>query len=267
MNKLVDTHNHLQHTAFEEDRDAVLARALEALGWLVVIGDTVETSRAGAELAAAHKNVYATAGIHPHNAKDVTPRLMDALRTVATRPAVVAIGEIGLDYHYDFSPREDQRRAFETQLELATELRMPVVIHCREAESDMTAALDRFADRVVGGVMHCFGGDVDFARKCINWGFYVSFAGNVTFPKAANLREAAAWVPLDRLLVETDAPYLAPQPVRGKRCEPVHVAMTAEYIARLRSIPVDELTAATSKNASDLYGLSGKMQLVAGLRG
>jgi TatD DNase family protein len=253
---LVDTHNHVQHEAFDEDREVVLARALESLQWFVIVGDTVEASRAGAEIAASRDNIYATAGIHPHHAKDVTPEMIEELRAVAAHPSVVALGEIGLDYHYDFSPREAQRTALETQLELAVELRLPVVIHCREADDDMSAILDRYARRLSGGVMHCFGGDMEFARKCLTWGFYISFAGNVTFPKAETLKQVAAWAPLDRLLVETDAPYLAPQPVRGKRCEPIHVAMTADYIAKLRSISPEELAAATSRNAAEFYGLA-----------
>jgi TatD DNase family protein len=193
--------------------------------------------------------VYATTGIHPHNAKYADAEALAAIRTLAQLPHVVAIGEIGLDYHYDFSPRDEQRAALRSQIELAIDLRLPVVFHCREAEDDFAAIVEPMHAALTTGIMHCFGGDAAFAERCLGWGFYVSFAGNVTFPKSHALREALGRVPPDRLLIETDSPYLAPQPVRGKRCEPVHVRYTAEAVAALRGVSPETLAEQTTSNA------------------
>jgi TatD DNase family protein len=252
---LVDTHCHLHHPAFDTDREMVLDRALHALEWLVVIGDDVPTSQAG--VAFARERVYATVGIHPHSADHADAQALDAIRELATQPRVVAIGEIGLDYHYHFSSKENQRTALERQLTMAAELQRPVVIHCRDAEVDVAAAIDPLHGSLVGGVMHCFGGTPAFAERCLSWGFHVSFAGNVTFPKATALQDAARMAPMDRLLVETDSPYLAPQPVRGKRCEPAHVRHTARFLAGLKHLPENELASQTSANARRLFGIQG----------
>lgn len=249
--RFVDTHAHLQSDAFDSDREAVLGRALDTLAWLVVVGDTIAASRAG--MALCSPRVFATAGVHPHHAAETGAETWDELRPLLATPGVVALGEIGLDYHYDFSPREDQRAVFETQLGLACEANLPVVIHCREAEEDLSSILSPFVGTLSGGVMHCFGGNAAFAERCLAWGLYISFAGNVTFPKAEDLRDAARVVPLDRLLVETDAPYLAPKPVRGKRCEPTFVVHTAAFLAELKSEPLEEFTRATTHNAHQLY--------------
>ena len=249
---LVDTHCHLQLERFDADRESVLTRALETLAWVVVVGDDLDSSRAAIEMCA--ERVYATAGVHPHHASGVTDETIDAVAALADRPGVVAIGEIGLDYHYDLSPRDRQCAAFERQLALAARLERPVVIHCREAEDDVVAIVEPLLRGLQGGVMHCFGGDAAFAERCLGWGFHVSFAGNVTFPKAKTLREAAQVVPMDRLLVETDSPYLAPQPVRGKRCEPVHVAHTAAFLADLKGVSLDEFARRTGENAARVFG-------------
>lgn len=248
--RLVDTHCHLQDPAFDGDRDAVLARALDELEWLVIIGDDVNTSRRALEMTG--ERVYATVGIHPHNAQQADARALAAIRELTCEPGAVALGEIGLDYHYEFAPHERQKDALRAQLDLAAKLDMPVVIHCREAHEDMAAVLEPVRKNLTA-IMHCFGGDAAEARCYLAWGFYISFAGNVTFPKAAQLREAARAVPLDRLLVETDSPYLAPQPVRGKRCEPIHVRYTAEMLAELKGIPVEELVRCTTANAKRVY--------------
>jgi TatD DNase family protein len=247
LTRLVDTHCHLLLSAFDEDRMAVLARAKAALSGLVVVGDDVASSRAG--VAITDNWVYATVGIHPHKAGEVDAASLDTLRELAATPKVVAIGEIGLDYHYEFAPRVLQQEALRAQLALAIETGLPVVVHCREAEKDLTAILDPLHRDLVGGVMHCFSGSVAFAERCLAWGFFLSFAGNVTFPKAAPLREAAQYAPSDRLLVETDSPYLAPQPVRGKRCEPIHVEFTARLLADLRRTEFDEFARQTTANA------------------
>jgi TatD DNase family protein len=252
---VVDTHAHLQHPQFDGDRSAVLERALAQLDGLVVIGDDLKTSQEG--LALVRDKVRAAVGIHPHNAAAATPETLAAIRELVARPGVVAVGEIGLDYHYDFAERGVQREAFRLQLEMAIECSLPVVIHCREAESDLASILESYYGELVGGVMHCFGGNAAFAERCLNWGLHISFAGNVTFPKANELRDVARIVPLDRLLVETDSPYLAPQPVRGRRCEPVYIRHTAVRLAAVKGITVEQLARQTTENARRIFGLGG----------
>lgn len=243
----VDTHCHLQHPAFDGDCDAVVERSLAQLDWLVVIGDTVASSEQACNMAGPR--IYATVGIHPHEAKHADAPALAAIEALARREGVCAIGEIGLDYHYDFSPRDVQRAAFEAQLDMAARLDMPIVIHCREAEDDVAAIVEAASIRP-HGVVHCFGGDEAFAERCLGWGMYVSFAGNVTFPKAQRLRDAAAVVPLERLLVETDSPYLAPQPLRGKRSEPLFVQYVGETIAGIKGVSPEELAAQVKENAA-----------------
>lgn len=249
---LVDSHCHLQNSAFDGDREEILAKALETLDWLVVIGDDLPTSRAAAQLT--RDRVFASVGIHPYYAATVDATSLEQLRGMATSPCVVAIGEIGLDYfkHND-TPRHIQRSGFEQQLDLAASLELPVVIHNRESTSDLAAILDTHHDRLPGGVIHCFAGTTAFVERALGWGFHISFAGNVTFPKAEELRTAARAVPLERLLVETDAPYLAPQAVRGKRCEPAFVEHTAEFLADFLEVDLQTLRAATTENAARLY--------------
>lgn len=251
---LVDSHCHLQDKAFDEDRDEVLARALDVLDWLVVIGDDLPTSHAG--VALTQDRVYASVGVHPYYAATVNDDTLDELRTLTRSESVVAIGEIGLDYfkHND-TPRDIQLQAFGRQLELAAELSLPVIIHNRESQDDLCAVLDEYHERLSGGVIHCFAGGVDFVERALSWDFYISFAGNATFPKAVELRVAAEAVPLDRLLVETDAPYLAPQPVRGKRCEPAHVQHTAHALAELKGINDESFYTATAENARRLFNI------------
>jgi TatD DNase family protein len=249
--RLVDTHCHLQAAAFDEDREVVVERALHALEWFVVIGDTVASSRAA--VAMTRSGVYAAVGIHPHHASDATPQALEDLRALAGYPCVAAIGEIGLDYYYEHAPRDQQRAALRAQLELARQLSMPVVLHCRDAREDIKAILKDWRGEPAGGVMHCFSGDAQFAERCLEWGFHISFAGNCTFPKATALREAARVVPMDRLLVETDSPYLAPQPVRGKRCEPAFVVHTAQLLAELKDLPLETFARQTTENAQRLF--------------
>jgi TatD DNase family protein len=249
---LVDTHCHLQSERFDEDRDAVLTRALESLDWLVLIGDSLASSESA--VALIQHRVYAAVGIHPYHPEQANQTGIEQLRTLAGKPGVVAIGEIGLDYYkYNEAPRDVQQEAFRAQLRLAAELNLPVVIHNRDAQDDLAAILDERHRDLCGGIMHCFSGDAAFVERCLSWDFHVSFAGNVTFPKAQALREAAQSVPLNRLLIETDSPYLAPQPVRGKRCEPAYVLYTAETLADVNGVPVDELIAQTTSNARALF--------------
>jgi TatD DNase family protein len=250
--RLVDSHCHLQDAKFDGDREAVIERALDTLDWLVAIGDDLPSSEAAAALV--RPGVHATVGIHPYHAAAVNGGTIAQLRRLAARPGIVGIGEIGLDYFkYNDTPRDVQQTAFVTQLDLAAELALPVVIHNRDADADVTAILEDHAPRLPGGVLHCFSGGEDLVRRAHDWGFYVSFAGNVTYPKADDLRRAARAVRADRLLIETDAPYLAPQPVRGKRCEPAYVRYTAECLADVRGVDVQRLAGETAENAARLF--------------
>ena len=250
--KLTDSHCHLDDRQFDIDREQVIERALEAgVARMLAIGtgDGPPDLEAAIRLAERYPPVLASVGIHPHDAAKARPADFDHLRAIARHPKVVAVGEIGLDYHYNFSPPERQREVFLEQLRLAAELGKPVVIHTREAWDDTIALLERHA--VAAGlraVMHCFSGGPEEARRALELGFFLSFAGIVTFPKAAQVREAARLVPLSRLLVETDAPYLAPSPHRGKRNEPAWVLETARKLAELRGEPLELLAAETSRN-------------------
>ena len=254
---LVDTHCHLQSGRFQDDREAVLAECLARLDWLTVIGDDIPSSREA--LSLLQPRVYGVVGMHPYYAKDVDCAVLDELRDMASHPQVVGLGEMGLDYFNEYSPRDDQARAFRAQLELACALDLPVVIHNRDADEDCHAILAEFAECLPGCIMHCFSSGPEYAEKFLALGFYISFAGNVTFTKAIPLQESAKIVPLDRLLVETDAPYLAPVPLRGKvkRCEPYHVEHTAAFLAELKQVPLDTLTEQTTANACRVYGIGG----------
>lgn len=250
---LVDTHCHLQDPKFAADREEVIAHALAVLDWFVVIGDDLPNSRAA--VALCRDRVYATVGMHPYHGDKTDAAVLAELRELARHPGIVAIGETGLDYFNEFSPRAAQRAAFQGQLELARDLCLPVVIHNRQADADTLALLREYKAELRGVIMHCFGSDAAFAEQCIALGFYISFAGNLTFPKAQPLRDAAAVTPLDRLLVETDAPYLAPQARRGQRCEPAWVAHTAETLATVKCVPVETLRKAVTANAHAIYGI------------
>lgn len=250
---LVDTHCHLQDPAFDNDREAVIARALDTLEWLVVIGDDLENSRRA--VALSRERIYATVGYHPYHADQVDEDALAAVRSLATQPCVIAIGEIGLDYFNEFSPRTAQRRALEMQLDLAQSLCLPAVVHCRAAEEDMLAILKGHAASLPSVIMHCFGGDDVFARQCLDLGCFISFAGNVTYPKAHTLRDAAAETPPDRMLLETDAPYLAPQPRRGRRCDPEDVLHTARFLADHKKMEFEAFCARTAENAHQAFGV------------
>jgi len=213
--------------------------------------------------AESHDWIYTTVGIHPHEAKEVTQAHYDELVRLAQHQRVIAWGEIGLDYHYDFSPRDIQQSVFRKQLALAAQAKLPVIIHCREAWSDCLAILEQdWRATRLGGILHCFSGTLEEARKGIAMGFLVSFAGNSTYPKAQNLREVAREIPLDRLLIETDAPYLAPQAYRGKRNEPAYVAEVARTLAGVRDLAADELAAATAQNFRRFFrlGRAGRLE-------
>ena len=265
---LVDSHCHLHDAAFAGDLDAVLQRAHAAgVTRMITIGTSINESRAAVELASAHPEVWATIGVAPHDERPFSSETLDTLRALAQLPRVVAVGECGLDYHYDTLPRAEQRAVFVKQLVLAAELGKPVVIHNRDADADMLSMLREFAvqcraaDPASGrqhalGVMHCFSGDVAMAENCAALGFRISLAGPLTYPKpCAALPAVSRALPLDSLLVETDAPYLAPQGQRGKRNEPAQVRAIAQRIAELRGETIEVIARETSRNAAVLFGL------------
>ena len=253
---LVDTHAHLQWASFDRDREKVVDRAQKAdVKYIVNIGFDLDGSREAVKLAEKHDGLYATVGIHPHNASQLNENIMDELRKLSGNRKVVAIGEIGLDYYRNLSPKEAQRKAFEAQLLLAEELELPVVIHNREAHAETLEMLLKFEGRITG-VMHCFSGSREMAQQCIKLGFYISFAGPVTFPNSHKLHEIVKWISLDKVLLETDSPWLAPQDVRGKRNEPAFLPYIARRIATLKETPVDKLAEATTKNAKEIFQLS-----------
>jgi len=249
---LVDTHCHLDDRQFEADRDEVIERALAAGVWAILTVGTDDGPpdlEAGVRLAEAWPFIYATVGVHPHDASKATPETFQRLQELLSHEKVVALGEIGLDYHYNFSPPDAQRAVFAEQLRLARDARKPVVIHTREAWDDTMALLGEHSKLGgAGGIMHCFSGGSAQARQVLDMGFHLSFTGIVTYPKADSVRRAALLAPLDRLLVETDAPYLAPQSRRGKRNEPAFVVETARRLAELRGEPFGVFAAATSDN-------------------
>lgn len=253
---LIDTHAHLQWVSFDRDREEVIRRAREVgVENIVNIGFDVEGSKKAIELAEKHAGVSATVGIHPHNASQLNQDVLNVLRKLSENPKVVAIGEIGLDYYRNLSPRESQKKAFEAQLSLAEELRLPVVIHDRNAHADILEILSRLKGKMKI-IMHCFSGSREMAEQCLRYGFYISFAGPVTFPNARRLHEAAKTIDVNKILLETDSPWLAPQEVRGKRNEPAFLPFIAKKMADLKGISMDKLAEATTKNAREAFQLS-----------
>ncbi len=250
--KLIDSHCHLDSEQFAEDREAVIERALAAgVEHMVAIGsgDGPPDLEAGIRLADRYLFIYATIGVHPHDASQATDETYRKLRELTAHPKVIAMGEIGLDYHYDHSPRDVQRDVFVEQMRIARDERKPIVIHTRTAWQDTIALLrEHWAASGLGGILHCFSEGPREAEEALAIGFHISFAGIVTFPKATAIQEAARIVPIDRLLIETDAPYLAPVPKRGKRNEPAYVVETARKLAELRGVTLEEIARTTSDN-------------------
>ena len=254
--ELFDTHAHLHFPEFAGDLDAVLARARVAgVRGMVTIGTDVATSRAAAALAEREPDVWAAVGIHPHEAADADEEALAEIERLASAPRVVAIGETGLDFFRDRSPRSAQTRAFTAQVSLARRLGKPVLVHCRDAHAETITLLAAGGPLERGGIMHCFSGDLTVARRCIDLGLLVSLAGPVTYPKPGALLEVARMIPADRLVVETDCPFLPPQPYRGKRNEPAYLAITATRVAELRGEPLADLAARMSENARVLFRL------------
>lgn len=255
---LIDSHAHLEFPQFDEDRDAMLARAREAgVSTLLAIGSGTGPAKLDAAIpfAERHDWIYATVGIHPHEAWLATDDHFAALDRLARHPKVIAWGEIGLDYFYDHSPRDVQHQVFRRQLGMAHTARKPIVIHCRDAWDDCLRILDQgWRSTALGGILHCFSGTLDEARQGIDMGFLISFAANITYPKAQNLRDVAAGLPLDRLLIETDSPFLAPQGRRGKRNEPAFVVEVARTLANVRNLPAEDVAAVTAANFRRFFG-------------
>ncbi len=255
---LIDSHCHLDFADFGAERAAVLERGrAEGIAWFVTIGSGrgAESAPDAVALAHEHADVVATVGIHPHDAKLVTDAAFAAVEALADDARVVAVGEVGLDFHYDLSPRDAQRAALRRFVALARRVKKPLVIHTRAAPDETLAVLREEGARDVGGVIHCFTEDAAFARAAMDLGFDISFSGIVTFKKSEDLRAAARTVPLDRMLIETDSPYLAPIPLRGKTNEPSYVVHTAKRVAELRGVSVDELCRLTTENARRRLGL------------
>ncbi|MEB1809650.1 MAG: TatD family hydrolase [Bacillaceae bacterium] len=253
---LFDTHVHLNADQFEEDRAEVIQRAQEAgVTHMVVVGFDEKTIKGALEIAEEYENIYAAVGWHPVDAIDMTDQHLAWLEELAAHPKVVALGEMGLDYHWDKSPKDVQKEVFRKQIRLAKKVNLPIIIHNREASQDIVDILREEEASQVGGIMHCFSGSVEIAKACLDMNFHISFGGPVTFKNAKKPKEVAVEVPLDRLLIETDCPYLAPHPYRGKRNEPAYVELVAKQIAELKEMTYEELTQQTMDNAKKLFNI------------
>ncbi|MCM2358474.1 MAG: YchF/TatD family DNA exonuclease [Geobacteraceae bacterium] len=254
---LIDTHAHIDGRDFLPDFNQMLERANAAgLSHIITVGADLESSRAAVRLAEQYGHIFAAVGIHPHDAERVTEKCYEVVRELATRnPRVVAIGEIGLDFYRDRSPRDDQERVFRRFIRLARELALPVIVHDRDAHSRVMAILREEKASEVGGVLHCFSGDLQMARECVEMGFYLSIPGTVTYPGNEQLREVVRGTKIERLLLETDCPYLSPVPHRGKRNEPAYVRLTAEKVAKLKGLTLSDVGRITSLNARRLFGI------------
>ena len=262
----VDSHAHLDGKQFDSDREQVIARAQQAeVRTIVAIGngDGPPELDAGIRLAEQYPFMYATIGVHPHEARLASDQAYSEMERLAKNPKVIAWGEIGLDYYYDHSPRETQKQVFLRQMELAGSSKLPIVIHCRPSDNSENAWDDclqmiqeHWAPKGIGGILHCFTGKSPHAKRALDMGFMISFAGNVTFPKAQQIRDAALQVPLDRMLIETDCPYLAPTPFRGKRNEPAYVIETARGLGELRGLSMEDIGEQTARNFYNFFKIS-----------
>ena len=260
---IVDTHAHLDMAPFDEDRSEAIARAADSgVSTIITVGIDLESSRKAVKLAESYPGVFAAVGFHPHRATGITEADIARLAKIATRPRVVAIGETGLDFYRNYSPREAQLQGLKWQLELATALDLPVIIHCRQAEKEMLSLLYEWTSsderpKQPRGVIHCFSGDTDTARQYLNMGFFISLAANISYPSSSRTHDATRSIPPDRLLVETDSPFLPPQRYRGKRNEPSYLPLTVETLARIRETSPEVVATQTTENASRLFRLPG----------
>ncbi|MEE3955383.1 TatD family hydrolase [Peribacillus frigoritolerans] len=254
---LFDTHVHVNAEQFNEDLEDVIERAKEAgVDNMVVVGFDRPTIIRAMELIETYDFMYAAVGWHPVDAIDMTEEDLQWIEELSNHPKVVAIGEMGLDYHWDKSPKDVQMEVFRKQIRLAKKVGLPIIIHNREATADIVNILKEEEASRVGGIMHCFSGSAETALECINMNFYISLGGPVTFKNAKKPKEVAAAVPLERLLIETDCPYLAPHPYRGKRNEPSYVKLVAEQIAEIKQLTIEEVSQATTENAKKLFGIN-----------
>ena len=253
---LIDSHAHLDMKQFDSDRNQVIDRALSAdVRHIITVGIDIRSSRNALNLATHYPALFATTGIHPHNTDSVNKNDLDEIALIAQHERSVAIGEIGLDFYRNLSPRETQKQLFEQQLNIAISLDLPVVIHDRDAHEETLTILSSFRRNRLTGMIHCFSGDYNLAQAFIDMGYYISIPGTVTFNNASHIQDVARRVPLNRLLLETDAPFLAPTPYRGKRNEPSYIVNTAQKIANLRGISFKDITYQTSKNVCQLFNL------------
>ncbi|WP_227939150.1 TatD family hydrolase [Alkalihalobacillus deserti] len=254
---LFDTHVHLNADQFDEDLEEVITRAKEAgVETMVVVGFDEKTINRALKLIDTYDFLYAAVGWHPVDAIDMEDKHLDWLEELSSNPKVVALGEMGLDYHWDKSPKDIQKVVFRKQIRLAKKVKLPIVIHNRDADQDIVNILKEEEAHEVGGIMHCFGGSVEIAQECLRMNFHISLGGPVTFKNAKRPKQVAQEIPLDRLLIETDCPYLAPHPFRGKRNEPALVKLVAEQIAELREMEYEQIAEQTTANAKKLFGLS-----------
>lgn len=255
---LIDTHTHLDDARYNDDRDAMIARAREAgVEAFVTIGCDLATSQAAVAIANQHPFVYASVGVHPHEVKHISDGWYDEFRRLVNNKKVVAYGEIGLDYHYNYSSPKDQRERFREQIQLARELNLPVIVHTREAQDDTMTILKEEKASEIGGVFHCFSGDAWLAKDALDLGFYLSFSGILTFQNATMLRDIAKNTPLDRVLIETDCPYLTPVPHRGKRNEPAYVAHVAKQLAAIHpELSLEQIERRMTENAKRLFKIA-----------
>lgn len=254
---LFDTHAHLNAVQFEEDLEEVIERATsEDVSHIVVVGFDHETIKRAMELIEQYDMIYAAIGWHPVDAIDMTEEDLNWIRELSQHPKVVAIGEMGLDYYWDKSPKEIQKDVFRKQIQLAKEVNLPIIIHNRDATEDVVKILQEENASEVGGIMHCFTGSLEVAKQCMEMNFYISFGGPVTFKNAKKPKEVVKEIPMDRLLIETDCPYLTPHPYRGKRNEPSYVRYVAEQISELRGVSYEEIAEKTSDNAMKVFGIT-----------
>ncbi|MDC3414879.1 TatD family hydrolase [Aquibacillus sp. 3ASR75-11] len=254
---LFDTHVHLNVKQFENDREEVMKRAKDAgVEYMVIVGFDNETIPLAIHIAEENPNIYAAVGWHPVDAIDCTDEDLRRIEALASHPKVVAIGEMGLDYHWDKSPKDIQIEVFRKQIRLAKKVKLPIIIHNREATSDILDILEDEHAEEVGGIMHCYNDTVDYVERCLHMNFFISLGGPVTFKNAKEPKEVAKEVPLNRLLIETDCPFLAPHPNRGKRNEPAYVQLVAEKIAELKGISFEEVSQTTTENALQFFKIN-----------
>ena len=265
QSKLIDTHAHLDDPKFDNDREETIKRAQDVgLEYIITVGtwEKIKGLRHITGLVDKYPTVYAALGVHPHDAKNANDDAFDEIKKLSAHPKVIAIGETGLDYYYEHTPQDIQKSVFRKHIQIARELNLPLTIHTREAQNDTLDILAEEGVRDIGGVLHCFSGSYEMARKCLDMGLYLSFTGVITFPKATNIHEIVKKIPIEKMLVETDCPYLAPEPHRGKRNEPAFVMETAKRIAEIKGVSVDDVARITTLNAKELFGIEkGKEEI------